>query len=108
LSVLLRVVCPTQLSGESQWGLEKKTTKGLRIGEMRQTGQELERAVATQQGLGCDAIQTQDERPRQGQHHLGERVLRVPAFPVDVASQEMADLQHSNKFVQEERASIVH
>ena len=91
-----------------RWGsAEQETPKSLWVGKARQARQELERAVRTQQRRGFDAIQAQDEGPGKSQHHLGQSVVGVPAMPVQMASQEVSDLQHSQKFVEEERTSVV-
>jgi len=52
-------------------------------------------------------IQAQDEGPGKSPDHLGKRGVGVPAKPVQRAGQEVPDVQHAQKIVEEERTSKV-
>ncbi len=50
---------------------------------------DLEGAVRMQQRGGPEAIQAQNQSPRQRQHHLRQAIGMVAANPVQITSQEM-------------------
>jgi hypothetical protein len=53
------------------------------------------------------AIQPQDDGVNQGQYHLGQMVSAVAPGVGDVPGQKMAELQHSQKFMEEIHAAVV-
>jgi hypothetical protein len=100
------IIQGAQLIGELDGSTEQESSQRLGVGEAGQAGQILKGAVRTQQRCGLDAIQAQNQRPGQRQHHLRQAIVMVASNPVQIAGQEMSQLQHSKKFVNEECAAI--
>ena len=86
---------------------DQKATQGLRVRKARQASEKLKGTVAAQERCGLDAIQTQDERPSERQDHLRETVVVIAPGPRQTLCDEVTELQHSEKFMEEERAPIV-
>jgi hypothetical protein len=79
--------------------VEQEAAEGLRIRKTGQAGQVLKCAVGTQERRGFPAIQAKNDWVDQGQYHLGQRVALVASGVGQMGGQEIAQLQHSQKFV---------
>ena len=81
--------------------LKQEAAQSLRVGEARQTGQVLESAVRTQERRGLQAIQAKHNGVYKSEHHLGNGVSAVTPGISNMSSKKIAQLQHSEKFMEE-------
>jgi hypothetical protein len=101
------IIYTMKLIPKSSRCLKQEAAQSLRVGEARQTGQVLKSAVGTQERRGLQAIQAQHYGVDKSEHHLGNCVSAVTPRISNMASKKIAQLQHSEKFVEEIHAAKV-
>jgi hypothetical protein len=101
------IIYTMKLIKKPRWCLKQEAAQSLRVGEAWQTGQVLESAVGTQERRGLQAIQAKHYGVDKSEHHMGNCVSAVTPRIGNMASKKIAQLQHSEKFVEEIRAAKV-